>query len=155
MPCKLPNHDVLAILRTAIESARLVKSAPGIIEAIAIESIPAVYGRSALADLCDTIRWEGRFIQAADPLTVVQVPRQTIKRGICGVATASDKDVRDALIQRWGGKDAVRKTTKKDPRPPGPLAAVTSDAWAALALAVHVFDGMAELRGQAPGRVAA
>ena len=90
------------------------------------------------AEVFDTCIWTGRFVEQAERsgLKAALVKRQTIKAHVCGSARAKDSNVRQAMLDRWGGKEKAigRKKT------PGPLYGVTSHVWAALALAVYVYD---------------
>jgi hypothetical protein len=79
-----------------------------------------------------TILWTGRFIEAAGHNTVRLVKRSEVKSYLCGSQRAKDPNVRQALIDRWGGKAEAIGTVKKK----GPLYGVKSHAWAALAVAI-------------------
>lgn len=108
--------------------------------------------------------WAGRFIEAwfehragGEKFAVTephQMFRHDIKMHICGHATAKDKNIRAALIDRFGG-ESVAIGGKKCPRckgkgwigrdhepcaewlhPPGPLFGIADDCWSALAIAV-------------------
>ena len=83
-----------------------------------------------------TILWTGRFVEAAKPLPVYLLRRRMVKIHLCGSSRATDANVRAALVDRFGGKDAAigRKAT------PGPLYGITSHLWAALAAAVTLYD---------------
>lgn len=83
----------------------------------------------------DTCVWIGRFIQEWARLGGVHyalIQRQRIKALLCGSARAKDANVRQALIDRWGGREKAigRKAC------PGPLYGVKTHIWAALAVAV-------------------
>jgi hypothetical protein len=93
-------------------------------------------GMAAGAELFDTARWVGRFQEAwlqgeaRPPVTLL--PRRDIKLAICGSARATDANIRQALIDRFGGKEKAIGTK----RVPGPLYAIKSHLWSALAVAV-------------------
>ena len=89
------------------------------------------YGMAVGREVFDTVWWAGRFAQAFGPDRVVQMPRRTVKLELCGTSAAKDQNVRLALLDRYGGKDAAvgRKAA------PGPLYGVTRDVWSALAIA--------------------
>ena len=116
----------------------------GAFDLVAIESVPAVYGRSALPALCEAIRWEGRFMERADLADLPNIPaeRARVKGLVCGAANAGDPDVRAELVRRWGGESAAFGTKaigsgkKRIPAVPGPLSGVKDHIWAALAVAV-------------------
>ena len=77
-----------------------------------------------------TLVWLGRFIEAWRG-EWAEVYRQDVKLHLCGSAKARDANIRAALIDRFGGKDAAIGCK----RAPGPLYGVKADAWSALALA--------------------
>ena len=78
----------------------------------------------------ETILYTGMLMQAW-PGTLRRVKRSEVKRHLCGSLKAKDANVRQAIIDRYGGQAAIgRKAT------PGPLYGVTSHAWAALAVAI-------------------
>jgi hypothetical protein len=102
---------------------------------LAIEMI-ASYGMAVGREVFDTCVWIGRFIQAWDrPFT--RVYRKDVKLHLCGQPRAKDGNIRQALIDKYGGKDAAigKKAT------PGPLYGVSADVWAALAVAVTHSEG--------------
>jgi hypothetical protein len=101
---------------------------------LAIEWI-ACYGMAVGAEVFDTCRWVGRYEQAAKrPIQLVK--RLQVKMHLCHSARANDSNIRQAIIDRFGGK-AVAIGTKAAP---GPLYGVAGDVWAALALALTVAD---------------
>ena len=118
----------------------------GLPDVVVIEEIRS-YGMSVGQEVFDTVRWTGRFEEAACRVPVEFVGRKEIVVELCGSARASDSNVRTALIDRFGGKDVAigRKAT------PGPLYGITSDLWSALAIAVtYPID----LAAHAPARAA-
>ena len=91
-------------------------------------------GMAVGASVFETCIAIGRFIQAwDDDDTVHLVKRQTIKTVLCGSARAKDANVRQALIDRFGGSREKAIGTKKAP---GPLYGVSGHLWSALAVAV-------------------
>lgn len=84
-------------------------------------------------------RWVGRFIEAWDNATGCPhhfVYRRDVKLHITGSPRAKDGQIRQCLLERWGGKTIAVGT--KSAR--GPLYGITADAWAALAVAVTFAD---------------
>lgn len=125
---KKPNGAMLADLDGQI---RLASELPLLV----LESIPAVYGRSALPELCEGIRWEGRFIQAwyaGTGALPTLVARSTVKAWLCGTGKANDRDVRAELLHRWGLPSDIKPKALKS----SPLAGFAADMWAALAVAL-------------------
>lgn len=93
------------------------------------------FGMAVGAEVFETVYWSGRFAEALHPIPVERLGRRAVKLHLCGQARAKDPNVRQALIDRYGGPDAIgRKAT------PGPLYGVTGDVWAALAVAVTWAD---------------
>lgn len=101
---------------------------------IAIEMI-ASYGMPVGAETFETVRWIGRFQEAAiylgwdEPQLVF---RKNIKLHLCGSMRAKDANVRQALIDRFGAPGTKGK--------PGTLYGIKSHGWAALAVAVTAWD---------------
>ena len=119
-----PNAWVLAYLS-------IYHAAPQ--DVLVIEQIAAM-GMAVGAEVFETVRWAGRFEQAwrHRRLAVDRVKRIHVKLALCGQSRAKDGNVRQALIDRFGGPLAVKKG--------GPLYKVSGDAWAALAVAVAYSD---------------
>jgi hypothetical protein len=109
-------------------------------ETCVIEQI-ASYGMPVGAEVFGTVRWSGRFEQAflmRNRLrnSVALMPRRDVKLHLCNSARAKDANVRQALLDRFGG-EKVAKGTKAAP---GPLYGLKKDEWAALAIAVTWMD---------------
>lgn len=102
---------------------------------VAIEMI-ASYGMAVGKEVFETCVWIGRFVQAAGPDRVRLIYRKDVKLHLCASPRAKDANIRQALIDRWGGKAEAIGSIKK----PGPLYAVKSHAWAALAVAVTALE---------------
>lgn len=62
--------------------------------------------------------------------------RRDIKLHLCNSVRAKDANIRQALIDRYGGKEKAIGKKKS----PGPLYGIKSHMWAALALAVTYHD---------------
>lgn len=103
---------------------------------LALEMI-ASYGMPVGKEVFETCVWIGRYMQAwRAPDAAMLVYRRDVKLHLCGSARAKDPHIRQALLDRFG-PDAVGKKAA-----PGPLYGVRSHAWAALAVAVTVWDGI-------------
>jgi hypothetical protein len=107
-------------------------------DALVIEEI-ASYGMPVGREVFQTVRWTGRFEQEAidEGWTRIEfMPRKDAKLHLCGSMKAKDSNIRQALIDRFGGKEKAigKKATQ------GPLYGLKADEWAALALAVTWFD---------------
>lgn len=106
-------------------------------DALAIEMVES-FGMAVGREVFETVYWIGRFVQAygGDNATDVhRVYRKEVKMHLCGTARAKDPNVRQALLDRFGGKGAGG--TKKNP---GPLYGVSGHGWSALAVAVTFWD---------------
>jgi hypothetical protein len=121
---------------------------------LVIEQIASM-GMSVGAETFETCVWTGRFMEtfeAGSQTTAHRIPRVPIKVHLCGTAKAKDANVRQALIDRFGGSSALRKAkAAKYNRhgalivsavEAGPLAGISSHCWAALAVACVYVDRM-------------
>lgn len=123
---------------------------------LVIESVEC-YGMPVGTDVIETCYWIGRFDRDE---TAILMPRREVKLHLCGDSRAADPNVRQALIDRFGGKAALssnkcgkckgkgwfgagRPPCPKcggTPPPPGPLYGIKTHLWSALALAVTYYD---------------
>ena len=98
-------------------------------DALVIEWIEG-YGLTVGRETFDTCRWVGRFEQAAGAGYLIG--RKAIKSHLCNTTQAKDRDVRAALIDRFGEPGTKKK--------PGPTFGITGDEWSALAVAATWAD---------------
>jgi hypothetical protein len=121
---KAANDVVLQIVETLDSGTTLV-----------IEQIES-FGMPVGREVFETVFWAGRFAQAS-PASVPwrRVTRKAVKRHLCQTTKAKDANIRQALVDRFGGAGA--KGTK---RQPGPLYGIRADEWAALAVAITFHD---------------
>jgi hypothetical protein len=122
---KLPNAELLEKLDRA----------SWVGDRVVIEMI-ASYGMPVGAEIFETCVWIGRFVQACGKTPVHRLTRNVIKNHLCHSSKANDSNIRQALIDRFGGKEAAIGKKAK----PGPLFGVSGDVWAALAVAVTWLD---------------
>lgn len=101
---------------------------------MAVEMI-ASYGMPVGAEVFETCVWIGRMIERWD-LAYTLVYRREVKLHLCNAPRAKDGNVRQALLDRWGGK-VVAMGSKKAP---GPLYGISADVWQALGVAVTWWD---------------
>lgn len=100
----------------------------------------ASYGMAVGAEVFETCVWSGRFIQAwagyHASMPWDRVKRLQVKLALCHDSRAKDANIRQALLDRFGGKDRAigRKAA------PGPLYGIKGDEWAALAVAVTWWE---------------
>jgi hypothetical protein len=124
----------------AVHEARKVKNVElllmlkeGRTGVVVIERIES-YGMPVGVEIFDTVFWAGRLAQrAADSgCEVFNVPRRKVKLHLCEDSRARDSNIRQAIIDRFGGKEATKKG--------GALCLVKGDCWQALALALMLSD---------------
>lgn len=120
---KIPNDEMMLRL-CEIRTARVA-------DALAIEMV-ACYGMAVGAEVFETCVWIGRFIQAWGDRPCVKVYRKDVKMHLCNSMKAKDGNIRQALIDRYGGSKAKAIGLKKTP---GPLYGLSGDQWSALAVA--------------------
>ena len=101
---------------------------------VAIETLH-VRGMPTAQEEMDTQFEAGRIISRIG-LPFTKMRRMDIKLHLCGSARAKDGNVRQALLDRWGGK--ARAVGKKANQ--GPLYGIGNDVWSALAVAVTWWD---------------
>lgn len=134
------NEDVLDLL------LRL----SGEVDAVVLEQIES-FGMAVGREVFETVFWTGRFYEAARERCVPQrMPRKAVKLHLCQSARAQDSNIRTALLDRFGGKDAAIGKKKT----PGPLFGIKSHEWSALAIAVTWWDQHMNV-SQQPERTAA
>lgn len=125
-----PNAEVLKML------ARL--NAPGApidpVAGVVFEQIES-FGMAVGREVFETVFWTGRFYQATNA-RVARMTRKAVKLHLCQSMRAKDPNIRAALIDRFGGKDAAigKKASQ------GPLFGIRADEWSALAVAVTWCD---------------
>lgn len=120
---KLSNPDLLCILR---DGAKLKSAQHLVIEMI------ACYGMAVGAETFETCVWIGRFMEAFGAYRTSRLPRLDVKMHLCHDSRAKDKNIRQALIDRFGGPAAIRKG--------GALYGISGDVWSALAVALAYWD---------------
>jgi hypothetical protein len=90
-------------------------------------------GATATGDITQAAMWLGMFIAAAGetPATVERLTRKEVLKAFHVASKGADSAIRAAIVDHFGGKDAIGTKAK-----PGPLHGVAGDAWAALAVAL-------------------
>jgi hypothetical protein len=119
-----PNVQILTALGDAKYVGHLV-----------IEQIES-YGMPVGREVFETVFWAGRFAQRWSDTSIRRtwsmLPRKDVKLTLCGSPRAKDPNIRQALIDRYGGALSIRKG--------GSLAGIKSHLWAALAVGVAYQD---------------
>lgn len=123
---KIPNDDMYNVLCSPYDH-------------LAIEMVAGM-GMPVGQEVFDTCFWIGRFWEFARVYSMGHPPQKIYRREeklyLCGCLSAKDKNIRQALIDRYGGVG-----TKKEP---GFFyvngTKFAKDMWAAMAVAVTYFD---------------
>lgn len=104
---------------------------------IVIEDIQ-FFGMPVGESVFETAKVIGRFLERAENrhISVVQVGRREIKLHFCNSTKAKDSNIRQAIIDRFGGKEKAIGYKKT----PGVLYGVKKDLWSALALCLWYED---------------
>ncbi len=112
-----------------LNKLRFYKAMPMVIEEV------RSYGMAVGITTFDTVFWTGRFCERWEG-SWQRIPRMGVKMHLCGNSRAKDCNIRQAIIDRFGGKEKAigKKAT------PGPLYGVKKDIWAALALAITFWE---------------
>lgn len=122
----LPNVQLLELIseRLRRKNDRLV-----------IEQIESM-GMAVGAETFETVFWSGRFAQAWEgyhaSMPWSRVTRRQVKLHLCGSMKAKDANIRQALIDTYGGIACTKKG--------GALHGIKSHLWQALAVAVTYRD---------------
>lgn len=117
-----------------------VHRAIGDLDLVLIEKVES-FGMAVGASVFETVYWSGRFAQIVQPLGVERIGRRVVKLTLCGSVRAKDGNIRQALLDKFGGEAAVGKKAS-----PGPLYGVRSHIWPALALVVTYAETTREGR---------
>jgi hypothetical protein len=123
---ELPNDQMLASLR--LHEHR--------VDVLAIEQIES-FGMAVGKEVFQTVFWAGRFAEAWSPDRFAMVTRREVKQHLCSSARATDSNIRQALIDRFG--PGLDKAVGKK-KTPGPLYGIKQHCWSALAVAITWFD---------------
>jgi hypothetical protein len=99
------------------------------------------YGMNVGKDVLETAYQSGWIAAHAEQAgyAVRLIPRRDVKLHLCDTARVNDTNVRQAVLDRFGGKATAIGTRGKKGRP-GPLAGLKADEWQALALAITFHD---------------
>ena len=121
------NKDLLERMREWQQGPEWQTSRLG--PSMLIEKVES-YGMAVGADVFETVFWTGCFCEAWGHCE--RIPRKDVKMALCGSMKAKDANIRQAIIDRYGGKDKAIGKKKT----PGPLYGVKSHIWSALAIAI-------------------
>jgi len=103
-------------------------------DSLAIEMI-ASYGQNVGKTVFDTCVWVGRYQQAWIDLggKSSYVYRKDVKMHLCRSMKAKDSNIRQAVIDRYGGDKKIACGTKRNP---GILYGMVKDIWQAMGVAL-------------------
>lgn len=121
----IDNQEVLDSIHSASHNGTL----------LAIEMIQS-FGMPVGAEVFETCVFIGRLVERWRGKHKL-VYRKEVKLHLCGTPRAKDANIRQALIDVYGGKDAAIGKKAN----PGPLYRVKSHAWSALAVADYCRRG--------------
>lgn len=134
-------YDDERIAHAGVESTDSVianlYSAPVPIEVV-VEEVEC-YGMAVGRSVFDTVKVIGRIIEACSRCGLpepVMLPRRQVKIALCNSAKAKDPNIRQAIIDRYGGKHETKKG--------GALYGVKTHAWSALAIALTRIEQLKE-----------
>lgn len=107
------------------------------VEKVVIEDIQS-FGMPVGKSVFETAKVIGRFLEKAENehISVIQVGRREIKLHFCNSVRAKDSNIRQAILDRFGGKEKAIGNKKS----PGVLYGVKKDLWSALALCLWFED---------------
>ena len=107
---------------------------------VVIERV-AHYGMAVGASVFETVFVSGQLFEAARVHRErARLPFMKVKMHFCHNSRAKESNVRQALLDRFGGRELAVGRKKS----PGPFYGVKGHAWSALALAVAYHDGVRE-----------
>lgn len=109
-------------------------------DVVVIEMV-ASFGMPVGREVFETVFWIGVFAEACG-ISFERVTRGAVKLHLCHSMRAKDSNVRQALLDRFGGKEKAMGNK----RSPGPLYGVSGDVWSALAVAVTYADMQSKAR---------
>ncbi len=105
-------------------------------DALVLEKV-ASYGMAVGQEVFRTVFFSGRFAEAWSPKPFHEIERRIVKTHLCYSARATDANIRQALIDKFGPTKAVAIGTKANM---GPLYGLRSHEFAALAVAVTFWE---------------
>ena len=108
---------------------------------ITVIEMIASYGMAVGEEVFNTCVWIGRFMEIFHNIDPILVYRKDVKMHLCNSMRAKDTNIRQALIDRFGGTIKKAKGKKNSP---GPLYGIHDDIWSALAVAITYAEGGAK-----------
>lgn len=129
---KVLNHALLSQLRKDWDPKT---------DSIALESV-ASFGMAVGKEVFETVFWSGIFYEAWAYRggNTKRVYRREVKLYLCETSKANDSNIRAAIIDRYGGKEAAIGVKARQ----GPLYGIRSDRWQALAVALTAENQLSQ-----------
>lgn len=104
---------------------------------MAIEMVES-FGMAVGKEVFQTCVWTGRFIETwnVKGFSWTPITRKEVKMHLCHSMRAKDANIRQSIIDKFGGKETAigRKAT------PGPLYGISADVWSALAVGLTYLE---------------
>ena len=125
----LSNDLVAGVLRNYGYQRDPVKA-----DVVVFEQVES-FGMAVGKEVFETVFETGRLFQIVSHIAE-RMPRKVVKRHLCYTTRANNANIRAAILDRFGGKDAAVGLKKAQ----GPLYGVRSHEWSALAIALTWFD---------------
>lgn len=127
-------HDTILAKGDAVKNSDLIEMLADFRSQVVVCEMVACYGMPVGKETFETVRWIGKFEQAAKHLGLryEDIYRAEVKMNLCKSMKANDGNIRQALIDRYG-----KVGTKKNQ---GKLYGVSKHIWSALAIAVTYHD---------------
>lgn len=120
-------------LRLRLDLAEMVA------DLLVVEQVES-YGMPVGVEVFETVWWSGVFVERWRSTrwhsAFRRIPRRACKLHLCGDSRAKDANIRQAIIDRYGGKEKAVGRKKS----PGPLYGLTGDCWQALAVAITAAE---------------
>jgi len=138
-----PHYSALVSYDGTVGSCTILSNAEirgvlhvSLADVLVIEEVQS-YGMAVGKDVFQTVFESGRLAAAWEPRKWHLLGRRDVKVHLCHSARATDSNLRQALVDRFGPSREAAMGTKKAP---GPLYGIKSHLWAALAIAVTWHD---------------
>lgn len=135
---------IFKVIAANWECERLIlfnKYLQGVRNVYCVIEMPECFGMPVGKNVLNTCRQVGRFESIAEKLHFKThlIYRHEIKTHLCNNMRAKDSNVRQALIDKFGGKQAIGKKNS-----PGVLYGISKDLWSALAIAITYIERKAK-----------
>lgn len=123
----------IAVEKGLVENKYFFDYAPVCLHKCFLEKMQS-FGMPVGAEVFDTAYWIGevRYRMGIYNIPVTLVTRQEVKLHHCNSVRAKDANIRQVMLDRFGGKEVTKKG--------GVLHGFKADIWSALAIACYGYD---------------